>query len=258
MVAINASFHQSDGVEYTTSSDEVSYLITSSVHDDMSFALAGSSSHSYGNGHVDINSRLTADLEIELSSEALLFSLQSLALRQPDMITENAFLLEQITQTIDLTDLPSVTSNQGQITEDTPVEFIVRQVRQNILFNRDSTNSRMLQILEYVKGDIPKVAPLDATVVLKIVTEVARLPHFIADASPLSHSIMQIHCLILAKLQARAGGNADTSSSEDEEIEKCGICDGNIPFESLRWAKCVNNHQYRKCRVHAGLYKLRC
>lgn len=48
MVAVNASFHPSDGVEYTTSSDEVSYLITSQCNDDLQFALAGSPSNPYG------------------------------------------------------------------------------------------------------------------------------------------------------------------------------------------------------------------
>ena len=168
-------------------------------------------------------------------------------MREPEALSGEDFFIEQIMHALDLVELPSIGSNQGQITEDTPVELVVRQVRQNILFNRDSVRSRVAQLLKYVKADIPKTPPLDATVVLKIVTEISRLPHFVADASILSNSIMQIHCLILAKLQARAGNaDADTSNSDEEEIERCEICHSNIPFESLRWAKCVNNHQYRK------------
>jgi hypothetical protein len=182
-----------------------------------------------------------------LTAEALLFSLQGFAVREPEALADDAFVTEQVMQALDLAEVPSVNSNQGQITEDTPVELIVRQVRQNILFNSDSIKIRVSQLLKYVKADVPKVPPLDATIVLKIVTEISRLPHFVADASILSTSIMQLHCLILAKLQARAGNtDADTSSSEEEEIERCEICHSNIPFESLRWAKCVNNHQYRK------------
>jgi hypothetical protein len=183
----------------------------------------------------------------ELTAEALLFSLQSFAMREPEALADDDFVVEQVLQALDLVELPAVTSNQGQITEDTSLELIVRQVRQNILFNSDSVKSRVSQLLKHVKADIPKIPPLDATVVLKIVTEISRLPHFVADASILSTSIMQIHCLILAKLQARAGNaDGDTSISEEEEIERCEICHSNIPFESLRWAKCVNNHQYRK------------
>ncbi|KAG9957039.1 hypothetical protein KCU61_g9391, partial [Aureobasidium melanogenum] len=233
LVAVNVSFHPSDGVEYTTNSDEVSYLIASQSNDDLQFALAGSPSNAY-----------------ELTAEALLSSLQSLAVREPEALADESFVIEQIVQALDLKDLPSGGFNQGQITEDTPVELIVRQVRQNILFNRESVHSRVTQLLKYVKADIPKTPPLDATVVLKIVTEISRLPHFVADASILSNSIMQIHCLILAKLQARAGNtDTDTSNSEEEEIERCEICHSNIPFESLRWAKCVNNHQYPRCTL---------
>lgn len=182
-----------------------------------------------------------------MTAEALLFSLQSFATREPEALAEDASLVEQIMQALDLAELPLINTHQGQITEDTPVELIVRQVRQNILFNSDSVKSRISQLLKYVRADIPKTPPLDATVVLKIVTEISRLPHFVADASILSNSIMQIHCLILAKLQARTGNtDADTSISEEEEVERCEICRGNIPFESLRWAKCVNNHQYRE------------
>ncbi|KAI4722432.1 hypothetical protein E4T48_01239 [Aureobasidium sp. EXF-10727] len=188
LVAVNVSFHPSDGVEYTTNSDEVSYLIT------------------------------------KLTAEALLSSLQSLAMREPEAFTDHSFVVEQVLQALDLSELPSTSFNQGQITEDTPIELV---------------------LLKYVKADIPKTPPLDATVVLKIVSEISRLPHFVADASLLSTSIMQIHCLILAKLQARAGNaDADSSTSEEEEVERCEICHNNIPFESLRWARCVNNHQY--------------
>ncbi|KAH0014969.1 hypothetical protein KCU78_g8420, partial [Aureobasidium melanogenum] len=233
LVAVNVSFHPSDGVEYTTNSDEVSYLITSQSNDDLQFALAGSPHNAY-----------------ELTAEALLSSLQSLAVRESEALADEDLVIEQVTQALDLADLSSGGFNQGQITEDTPVELIVRQVRQNILFNRESVRSRVVQLLKYIKADIPKTPPLDATVVLKIVTEVSRLPHFVADASILSNSIMQIHCLILAKLQARAGNaDTDTSNSEEEEIERCEICHSNIPFESLRWAKCVNNHQYPRCTL---------
>jgi hypothetical protein len=48
LVAVNVSFHPSDGVEYTTNSDELSYLITSQCNDDLQFALAGSPSNAYG------------------------------------------------------------------------------------------------------------------------------------------------------------------------------------------------------------------
>lgn len=182
-----------------------------------------------------------------MTSEALLSSLQSLAVREPEALADESFVIEQIMQALDLADLPSAGISQGQITEDTSVELIVRQVRQNILFNRESVRSRVAQLLKYVKADIPKTPPLDATVVLKMVAEISRLPHFVADASVLSSSIMQIHCLILAKLQARAGNaDANTPNPDEEEIERCEICHSNIPFESLRWAKCVNNHQYRK------------
>jgi hypothetical protein len=48
LVAVNVSFHPSDGVEYTTNSDELSFLITSQCNDDLQFALAGSPSNAYG------------------------------------------------------------------------------------------------------------------------------------------------------------------------------------------------------------------
>ncbi|KAI5269346.1 hypothetical protein E4T47_07160 [Aureobasidium subglaciale] len=233
LVAVNVSFHPSDGVEYTTSSDELSYLITSQCNDDLQFALAGSPSNAY-----------------ELTAEALLFGLQSLSVRNPEALADDNSIAEQVMQALDLAELPSVNSNHGQITEDTPVELIVRQVRHNILFNRESVESRVTQLLKYVKTDVPKTPPLDATVVLKIVSEISRLPHFVADASFLSNSIMQIHSLILAKLQVRAGNaDADASNLEEEEVERCEICNTNIPFESLRWAKCVNSHQYPRCTL---------
>lgn len=51
VVAVNVSYHPSDSVEYTTNSDELSYLITSQINEDIHSALSGCSS--------DINSMLS-------------------------------------------------------------------------------------------------------------------------------------------------------------------------------------------------------
>lgn len=193
----------------------------------------------------------------DITSEALVCTLQNLAIREPETLADQEMLLEQLSRILDLSHTPSYQQNQAQITEDTPIDFIVRKVRQNIILNRDSVSNRLSQLLKYVKGETPKIPSLDAAVVLRIVTEVARMPHFIADVSPLSHMIMQTHCLVLAKLQARDGGeDVDIPHLEEEEVEKCDICFENIPFESLRWAKCVNGHQF--CKSQALVYGYHC
>lgn len=132
------------------------------------------------------------------------------------------------------------------ITEDTPVRAIMRQVRENILFHKDSIAYRTSQLARFARKEIPKNMPPDPTVIRRIATEVVRMPHFISEASDLSQTITHIHCLILAKLDLRDGRTEESEGLSDQDVEICGICSSSISFESLRWARCPNGHQFSK------------
>lgn len=155
-------------------------------------------------------------------------------------------LQSSLLQTFDLTGAPESQQNQMSIIEETHVRVITRQVRENILFNRDAVASRVKQLAKFSQKEIPKAIAPDASVVRCIVTEVVGMPHFVSEASDLSQTITHIHCLILAKLDSRDGQNVQPHDLSDQEVETCSICSSGIAFESLRWARCPKGHQFSK------------
>ena len=180
----------------------------------------------------------------EISTEAALFSLQRFVERLPDpQLVENVFQFSLL-QTFDLINAPSIQQYQMPITEDTPVRSIMRSVRENTLFNKDSVAYRTGQIARFAKREIPKEISPDPTVVRRIASEVVRMPHFISEAGDLSQTITHIHCLILAKLDLVEGHTEETEDLSDRDVEVCSTCSGGIAFESLCWSRCVRGHLF--------------
>lgn len=181
----------------------------------------------------------------EISAEAALFSLQHFVRSTPANAPIDNIIQSSLLHTFDLADAPDSQQYQMPITEDTPVRTIMRQVRENVLFHKDAIASRTKQLSSFARKTIPKTMPVDPEVIRRVVTEVVRMPHFISEASDLSQKITHIHCLILAKLDA-IDGRREQSDLSDQDVETCGICSSSIAFESLRWARCPNGHQFGK------------
>lgn len=181
----------------------------------------------------------------------MLSSLQQFINHVPQVKVADNVLLSSLLQTLDLTDPPVLPRHQTHITEDTSIRAIVRQVRENVLFRGGSIASRVRQLVRFSQEDVPASMPVDPAVIRDIVTEVVRLPHFISEASDLSQKITHIHCLILAKLDARDGKTHQSDGLSDQDVETCDTCSSSIAFESLRWARCSNGHQFSKsCRCY--------
>lgn len=182
-----------------------------------------------------------------MSSEAVLGSLQRFFERDPNTEPVSDLLVFQILRALDLADVHSTPQNQVSIPEDTPINSIVSLLRRNILFHSDSIVARAERLATFVSfGKARRSPPLDPIVIRRVATEVVQLPHFVAEASLLSQTISRIHSVILAKLDAREGrgGDEHLSDIDDVDVEQCEICGDNIPFESLRWAQCPNDHQF--------------
>ncbi|GAB7355411.1 hypothetical protein MBLNU459_g5928t1 [Dothideomycetes sp. NU459] len=192
LFAVNSTFHPSDGVEYVIHSDQVSTLVLTPARDGIDC------DHLPEHGG--------PSLPYELSAEAVLFSLQHSFKPLHDAEFGTALLTPQILRALSLTDLPVTEQNHASLTEDTPIPSIVRQLRESLFFDRDSIASSTEQLATFVTLERSrKVPPPNATIVRRIATEVVQLPHFVAEASPLSQTISHIHSLILAKLDAREG-----------------------------------------------------
>lgn len=182
----------------------------------------------------------------EISAEAALLSLQRFVALMPEGPSIESMLEAALVQTFDLSGTPDTQRYQVPITEDTPIRAVMRQVRQNILFQKDAVASRIRLLSTFSGKHVSKKIAPDAKVIRRIVTEVVRMPHFISEASELSQTISHIHDLILAKLDAREGQRDDSNGLSDQDVETCDICSSGIAFESLRWARCPNGHQFGK------------
>ena len=247
MLAVNSSNHPSDGVEYIIASDQISSLSIVSareVADHEILPMSGGPSHPSGMCYLaKVSSRKMSSHMTEITAEAVLYSLHRFLERMPVTDLMDSILQQSLLSSFDLTNVPANQQYQMPITEDTPIRHIVREMQRNILFHRDSIASRNKRLVSFASKGIPKDTPPDAAAVRCIVTEVHRMPAFLSEAGDLSQTISSIHEIVLAKLEAREG-RSELNGVGDQEVEVCSICTEPVAFESLRWARCQNGHQF--------------
>lgn len=248
--AVNNSLHPSDGCEYTIDSDRMSSIqvLPTRTGGDGGFLLhSGRVFQARGTSDQTLKNFYPLILFTDVSAEAYLFSLQRYLERFPDATHVDDTFQDSLLQIFDLASVAERPNDYTPITQDTPAQVIARQVRENMLFLKRPLTSRIKLLSSFRTGQIPKKVAPDADVVRAIVSETARMPRFLKEADGLSQTISRIHDLILAKLTARDGQADDSDKWNDQDPEKCGICESDMAFESLCWARCPNNHIFSTC-----------
>lgn len=249
LVAVNSSTHPSDSVEYIIASDQISTLNIASAKGAADYEIlpaSGGSSYPYGEEDLKKTRMQRLIFHAEISAESILFSLKRFIERIPQSSLIDSMFQTSALQAQDLTAQPDLSQLEMPITEETSVRSIVRQMRRGILFHKESIADRNKSLTRFAIKGIPQNPPIESSIVRRIATEVVHMPHFISEASDISQRITHIHCVILEKLDARDGRVATSDGVNDQEVETCEICAGSIAFESLRWARCRNAHQFRK------------
>ena len=128
--------------------------------------------------------------------------------------------------------------------------MLARELKERILYSPDSIASRNKRLIHLARDSSGDMTP-DLAMIFRLATEVVRMPSWLSEVSVLSRTIRRIHHIILVKLEARENKiSEDLSTVGGADVETCEICSHVITFESLRWARCSNGHQFCKFSPH--------
>lgn len=86
---------------------------------------------------------------------------------------------------------------------------------------------------------------LDMVIVAKLTTTILRLPRASWKRSVISNYIILEYKKAISKLQADLVHQAeDLDLTHTDMKEQCEICEAEIPLEDLKWARCVEGHEF--------------
>lgn len=183
------------------------------------------------------------DSHVDVAAETLLWGLQRFLESSSNAQLDPSDICRQIERATGIALAPQG-HNQQAYTEDATSSDLAKQFRHNFLLDPDNVKSRQTRLVQLAQDEGSKNLVPDIAVIRRLVVEVLRLPLALSNATPQSRTILQIHRVILAKLDARSGGASGAPSVSDVDVEKCEICSAGISFESLRWARCANGHDF--------------
>ncbi|GAB7344342.1 hypothetical protein MBLNU457_2205t2 [Dothideomycetes sp. NU457] len=118
--------------------------------------------------------------------------------------------------------------------------------RRRTFYDRESALSRHRRLIQLAKDGSDKVIKPNLAIVRRLVSEALAAAIEIDDEDELSKHILQSYRIVEKKIVSREGHGVDEGLDVDP-IEACKICQAIIPFEALRWARCPNGHQSKRC-----------
>lgn len=172
-----------------------------------------------------------------VSSEIILFSLQRyLETRSSDKETLLKKMLTDITPSELTATEDTLSSNSGQI---------IQHFRAHIVDNLEMRRSRY-NILACLALEQKYINETTAIIKHLVTTILAILPQ-VDHSGPLSTRIKNICTILNSKLDSPEPNDAQAEASD--WTETCRICNEEIDFESLNWARCIIGHQFSRCAL---------
>lgn len=142
----------------------------------------------------------------------------------------------------DLTSSGKTDNTYAGLTE----EEAAKRIRQRTFYDRECALSRHRRLIQLAKDGSDKAVRPDLAIMRRLVSEALAAANEMDDEIELSRAIMQSYRVVEKKIALREGHGVDESLDVDP-IEACKTCQATIPFEALRWARCSNGHQSKRC-----------
>lgn len=184
----------------------------------------------------------------DISSETLLLSLLRFRENNLDVAFDPDKLAAQMLAATEV----GPPSNQGMSVsvQTADSEIVTMELRMRILSDADATIRRYKRLITIAEDDSRGASTPDLEIIRRLTTETLRLPRSMCDQSRLSADIVRIYSIVLAKLDQREGKTSHMQSQLTRaDGEACTVCNKMLPFESLRWARCSNGHQFPRCSL---------
>lgn len=126
-------------------------------------------------------------------------------------------------------------------------DMCLRYIRAQLYYQPNILRERLERLLQIALQREPTHA-LSRAGYLQLTNIILKLPTDIADGSRLSWQILGAMYMMRGKLTAATGATAPGENDVKQHLkEECSICHATLPFESVKWSRCSNGHQFSRC-----------
>ncbi|KAK4498104.1 hypothetical protein PRZ48_010760 [Zasmidium cellare] len=230
------TMHPSDCIEYVVGSDQKSML---------SFTWESECPA----GH--FLPQPPSSISPTLSAEAILFSLvrqleRNAEIEEPDTVDRDSLIAEVLQYRRPSQDIVNNDSNLLEALGNGP-DVLHRHIKKAILAHAEVLAAQASRLVDIALNPNGPRAEVVRPVVQRLVQEFTRLTGQVASNDSLSQRIRATFAIVASKLSPTQDPHVNGDAQGNSEV--CTICEKPVPFESLRWAKCVSGHQFSRCSL---------
>ena len=187
----------------------------------------------------------TAD-KFNITTEVLLFSLQRYLDLHPESI-DSETIVQAMLKTVDRQHSDYDTDNMI-LSSTADTAQLVSHLQTQVSMRPEVMRERFRLLANIALGKLSPGKQMPMPVIQCLVNEVAEVMARIEQRGPLSDNIREIYSKLRSKLQPEDQPSHIHSGANGLQ-EECHICRENIPFESVKWAKCGGGHQFSRCAL---------
>ncbi|KAF2157826.1 hypothetical protein K461DRAFT_290101 [Myriangium duriaei CBS 260.36] len=128
------------------------------------------------------------------------------------------------------------------------LERAIHNLRLRVLLNREAIQRRAEMLVKIARGGSEMPPTPDLIVIKVLASAVYNVPAVYHEGHTVSGMIYKIHTTILRIIVNREqGGQKTPEDPQEQRHEVCNTCGSKITFESLRWSRCEQGHQFSRC-----------
>ena len=136
-------------------------------------------------------------------------------------------------------DLPSDISNTPQV-----VQWLTKQ----IYMHQESVNARLRLLVDRATRKVSNVGQISPQIIQRLVAVVLQLSAGFEQGGEMSKKIRSVYKVVKSKLEPNLQSST-TNADVETWSEECRICRSDVPFESVKWARCEAGHQFSRCAL---------
>ncbi|KAI5364142.1 Putative transcription factor IIIC, 90kDa subunit, transcription factor IIIC zinc-finger [Septoria linicola] len=128
------------------------------------------------------------------------------------------------------------------------LEMLLGRLKIYIFANAEVRHAQAIRICDLAGGASVLRAECMVTIIRHIAGALLAIQHTLIELNALSMNVKRIYDVALSKLDSNFKLGSFESSARDWS-EECKICHQSIAFESFKWARCQQGHQFGRCAL---------
>lgn len=184
----------------------------------------------------------------DVTAEVLLFGIRRYLDRQSDIVDADK-LVQSMSRTTNLpTDRYDFKDDKATLYSGLEAVQMARLLRTRVIIRPEMRNGRFKLLADTALGQVSTANQDSKQVIQRLVSEVLQLSDHLSRGGELSKKIRRVYNMLKSKLFPEELSTREPMDA-GEWNEECSICHTQIPFESVRWAKCGSGHQFSRCAL---------